>query len=104
MNGGADVRLTAPTGGPFPGLIIYQDRRAPDDSPHINGGSNAMLDGAIYMPSQEVTFNGNSGLDVVCLRLVTRRVKFSGTTDLVNNCPANDPRRGFAGLIVRLVS
>lgn len=104
MNGGADVRLTAPTTGPYPGLIIFQDRRAPNDSPHINGGSNASLDGAIYMPTQDVTFNGNSGLDVICLRLVTLRVKFSGTTDLVNNCPANHPTRGFSGLTVRLVN
>jgi hypothetical protein len=107
MNGGADVRLTAPAAGsgqPYPGLIIFQDRRAPDDSPHINGGSNARFDGAIYLPSQDVTFNGNSGLEVVCLRLVTRRVRFSGTTDLVNNCPANHPSRGFSGLTVRLVS
>ncbi|HEY0115201.1 MAG TPA: pilus assembly protein TadG-related protein [Allosphingosinicella sp.] len=104
MNGGADVRLTAPTTGPYPGLIIYQDRRAPNDSPHINGGSNASFDGAIYLPSQDVTFNGNSGLDVVCLRLVTLRVKFSGTTDLINNCPANHPSRGFSGLAVRLVN
>jgi Flp pilus assembly protein TadG len=104
MNGGANVKLTAPITGEYAGLIIYQDRRAPDDSPHINGGSDAVFDGAIYLPSQDVTFNGNSGLDVVCLRLVTLRVKFSGTTDLVNNCPSNHPTRGFSGLVVRLVS
>jgi len=120
MNGQASVRLTAPaadSGQPYPGVIIYQDRRASNseasadgetdptkaDTYHINGGSNSWFDGAIYIPKSNVTFNGGSGLDVRCLRLVTRQVKFSGNTNLVNNCPTNDPRRGFAGWTIRLV-
>jgi Flp pilus assembly protein TadG len=120
MNAQASVRLTAPTtvsGQPYPGVIIYQDRRASNtdasadgetdaskaDTYHINGGSNSWLDGAIYMPKSNVTFNGGSGLDVRCLRLVTRQIKFSGNTTLTNNCPTNDPRRGYTGFVIRLV-
>jgi Flp pilus assembly protein TadG len=117
MNGGASVRLTAPTTGPYANLLIYQDRRAGTseaaadgetdaskaDKSHINGGSNSILDGAIYMPRAQVTFNGGSGLDVRCLRLVTLRVRFSGNTAMNNNCPTDDPRRGYAGLTIRLV-
>lgn len=117
MNGGASIRLTAPTAGQYANILIYQDRRASTseaaadgetdtskaDKNHINGGSNSWLDGAIYMPKSHVTFNGGSGLDVRCLRLVTLRIKFSGNTSMVNNCPANDPRRGYAGLTIRLV-
>lgn len=103
MNGGAQVRLTAPTTGEYAGLIIYQDPRATNDSPHINGNSSSWLDGAIYMPSQDVTFNGTSGLDVRCMRLVALRVTFTGNTHIVNNCPTTAPVRGFQGLTVRLV-
>jgi hypothetical protein len=103
MNGGAEVKLTAPTTGEYSGLIIYQDRRATDSSPHINGNSESVLDGAIYMPSQAVTFNGTTGFDVRCMRLVSRRVTFSGNADIINNCPSTAPVRGFNGLAVRLV-
>jgi hypothetical protein len=117
MNGGASVRLIAPTAGEYANLLIYQDRRASAseaaadgetdkdkaDKYHINGGSNSILDGAIYMPKSQVTFNGGSGLDVRCLRLVTLRIKFSGNTTMVNNCPTNHPTRGFTGLTIRLV-
>jgi hypothetical protein len=117
MNAGANVRLTAPTAGEYANLLIYQDRRASlseaaadgetdkakADKYHINGGSNSILDGAIYMPKSQVTFNGGSGLDVRCLRLVTLRIKFSGNTSMVNNCPANHASRGFTGLTIRLV-
>ena len=55
------------------------------------------------MPSTEITFNGNAGMEVQCLRLVGRRVNFSGNSNLVNTCPADSPTRGFDGLTVRLV-
>ena len=103
MNGGAKINLTAPTSGEYAGLIIYQDPRAPDQSPIINGGANSVLDGAIYMPSQDLTFNGGAGLDVRCLRLVTLRVRFTGSADIVNNCPTSSANRGFKGWTVRLV-
>jgi hypothetical protein len=103
MNGGAQLNLTAPTTGEYAGLLIYQDRRAPMRNPHINGNSASLLDGAIYLPTQNVTINGGAGMRLNCLRLVTRRVTFSGNADVVNNCPANAPRRGFSGLTVRLV-
>lgn len=104
MNGGASIKLTAPTSGIYSGLIFYQDRRAPNQSPHINGGSGSELDGAIYLPSQDVTFNGNAGMVVKCLRLVTLRVTFSGNSSTTNTCPADAVTRGFAGLTVRLVN
>ncbi len=114
---GASIRLTAPGTGDYANILIYQDRRASiseaaadgetdaskADKNHINGGSNSWLDGAIYMPKSHLTFNGGSGLDVRCLRLVTRRIKFSGNTAMTNNCDVNDPKRGYTGFVIRLV-
>lgn len=118
MNAQASVRLTAPTTGTYANLLIYQDRRASTSEAasdtetdetkigknHINGGSNSLLNGVIYMPKAQITFNGGAGLDVQCIRLVTQRVKFSGNVNLTNNCSATSPHRGWLGLTVRLVS
>lgn len=103
MNGGARLNLTAPTSGPYNGVLVYQHRNAPLNSQHINGNASSRIDGAFYMPSTELTFNGNAGMEVQCLRLVARRVNFSGNANLTNTCPANAPNRGFNGLMVRLV-
>ena len=103
MNGGAKLNLSAPLTGPFAGVLFYQHRNAPLTEQKINGNSQSRLDGAFYMPSTEITFNGNAGMEVQCLRLVGRRVNFSGNSNLVNTCPANSPTRGFDNLAVRLV-
>ena len=103
MNGGAQLNLTAPSTGTYAGVLVYQHRNAPLTNQHINGNSSSRIDGAFYMPSTEITFNGNAGMQVQCLRLVGRRVNFSGNANLTNTCPANSPTRGFNGLMVRLV-
>jgi len=103
MNGGATLNLTAPTSGTYNGVLVYQHRNAPLTNQFINGGADMRIDGAFYMPGTELTFNGNAGMEVQCIRLVTRRVHFSGNANLTNTCDANDPNRGYNGITVRLV-
>lgn len=104
MHANGDVNLTAPTTGEYAGLLFYQDRRAPMRNPNINGNSGAIIEGALYFPSAALVFNGNTGWDVRCLRIVARRVTFSGNVEMTNTCPANSPNRGFAALAIRLVN
>jgi len=102
MNGGAEVELTAPVGGPYAGILFYQDPRAPFTEATINGNSSSKMQGALYFPSKALTFNGNSGLASTCIQLVARRLNFSGSSSLTNDCPA-DSEQGFDALFVRLV-
>ena len=117
INGGATVNLSSPnTGctlgnsGCFDGLVMYQDSRASDDgnssnSPNlINGNSSSTFNGAFYFPSQQVGFNGNSGLTTDCFQLVSRRVDFKGNMKIKNNCPTNGSNHSFKGQHVRLVA
>ena len=61
VNGGAEVRLTAPTSGDREGMLFFQDRGVTSGPEHIfNGGSNSVLNGAIYIKNAGVTFNGNN--------------------------------------------
>jgi hypothetical protein len=61
INGQASVTLNAPTSGPLEGMLFFQDRRINNSSPNmINGGSNTVLNGAIYLLHSPLQFAGNN--------------------------------------------
>ena len=103
--GGANINLSAPTSGPYKGLIFYQDRRALDSGSNtINGNSTSTYDGGFYFPSQEVQFNGTSGMTTNCMQLVALRLTFLGHTTVANTCDkVTDGGEAFKGIQVRLV-
>jgi len=104
VNGGATVQLTAPTSGTYAGVLIYQDRRALDSSTNnVNGNASSKLQGAVYMPSQAVSFSGDSGMDTACFQIVSRRVTFTGNNNIANNCPSGSGAGSFTGTRVQLV-
>jgi hypothetical protein len=103
MHGGAVVNLTAPSSGPYTGLIMYQDRRATMTNIHINGNSASRFQGAFYFPSQQVTFNGNTGMRTRCIQFVARRMVFTGNSSIQNECPEDEGAKAFDHLQVRLV-
>jgi hypothetical protein len=93
INGGADMNLRAPSavGEPYRGMLFMQDRRASSASNQVdrfNGGTSMVLKGAIYFPSQEVEWSGNNaGTD--CIEIVAREVTFTGNSRLeVSGCAA----------------
>ena len=47
---------------------------------HINGGQNAIVKGLIYLPSRDMKWNGNSGVDSDSLTLVLNSLEVTGTT------------------------
>ena len=86
LNNNTVMDLSAPTSGPFAGLVFYQDPKAetPDDS-LFNGGVNLDLDGAIYMPASHIEFSGGAGNPNNCLQLVSRTITFIGNSFVRND-------------------
>lgn len=104
MNGGANVEMSAPTSGTYKGVLFYKDRDAPSTNNDIfNGGASGSFLGAIYMPSQKVTLNGNSSFTTDCLQIVSRTVEITGNTTITNDCPIGTAADTFVGTQVRLV-
>jgi Flp pilus assembly protein TadG len=104
MNGGADIEMSAPTSGLYKGVLFYKDRDAPSSYNDIfNGGASGSFLGAIYMPSQTVTLNGNSTFTTDCLQIVARKVVMTGNTTITNDCPVGTAADTFVGTQVRLV-
>jgi hypothetical protein len=93
INGGANIQLKAPTTGTYAGVLFYQDRRATDSGTNkINGNATSTIQGAIYMPAQAVEFSGTSGMTTNCLKLVSRRVTFTGNNSISNQCTGLGPQ------------
>jgi hypothetical protein len=104
MNGGANVNIVAPASGTYKGIMIYQDRRATaDNTQQVNGNSSSKLEGALYFPRADLTFNGTTGMNTNCLQIVSKRVQFTGNSAVNNTCPAGSGASAFTGKKIRMV-
>ena len=114
MRAQALLNISAQKTCKYKGIAVFQDRRATDapgaGSPNqFNGGGNQVIQGALYFPSQSMTYNGSGTATAVCTRFVSRRIIFTGNSAMENlfekgsKCPhvGLDPIGG--GRRVRLV-
>ena len=104
---GGKLDITAPDTGTFKGIAIYQDRRAGqclNNCNLINGNASSTLTGAIYVPNQQLTFTGTSGMSTHCLQMVALTLQFNGNSAIDNVCPPTGGSHSFAGKKVRLVA
>lgn len=103
LNAGATINLTAPETGTYAGILMYQDRRSPWGTSHINGNSNSYFHGGFYFSNRELVFNGTAGMETECVQLVGRRLGFSGNASISNDCDDGGASEAFQGKNVRLV-
>ncbi|MGH6948005.1 MAG: pilus assembly protein TadG-related protein [Kiloniellales bacterium] len=89
INAGADIDLQAPSDptADYPGVLFFQDARAdPNETSFFNGGADMHLSGAIYFPSQLLTWSGTSDMSApTCTVVVGRRVTFIGNAVIDNS-------------------
>jgi len=105
INAGAQLNMSAATTGTYAGILFYQNRGATANVVNkINGNSSSTFQGAFYFPNQEVEFQGTAGLTYNCLKLVSRKVTFTGNSTVTNSCPANSGVPDITGYHVRLVA
>jgi Flp pilus assembly protein TadG len=105
INGSATVNLTAPTStqnSTFAGVLFYQDPIG-EASHTINGGANINLEGIIYMPTGDLTYNGDSTQSAQCLLIVTERIRFGGTNNIENNCNTDVDAWAGTARVIRVV-
>jgi hypothetical protein len=101
--GTASVNLSAPTTGPYAGLLFFGDRDNPVTGENILAGSStSSFEGAIYFPSQTLEYTGNSGASGTCAQIVARKVMLKGTTRFDGSCPTTGMQQ-MAGRPIRIV-
>src|SRR6516165_4439139 len=89
ISGGSTVNINAPSSGGMQGVAFFQDRNAPTSgSDGFTGGATQNITGAIYFPSQNLTFSGgtSTGGGADCTQLVALTFTFNGNSNFNSNC------------------
>jgi hypothetical protein len=101
---GGKLTMTPPSSGPYKGILFYQDRRATlENGVQINGNSTSKIEGALYFPRANLTFNGTMGMNTDCMQIVSWKVKFTGNSGISNSCPSWSGASSFTGKKIRMV-
>ena len=101
--GTANVKLSAPTSGPYAGILIFGDRDDLYANHIINGDSESYFDGAIYAPSGHVEFAGSSTVGGGCTQVVAATIEFTGDTGIGTDCSGTGVNEIDTNQLVKLV-
>lgn len=84
----SSVNLVAPTTGTYAGILFYGDRNSPTIlSESFGGGGTMNVQGSIYFPKGNLTFNGNAGgTGNPCTQIVVNSLTMKGTSSFQNGC------------------
>jgi hypothetical protein len=87
ISNGVTVTLSAPTTGATAGLVFFADPNSPSTpGSSFQGGASMTLTGALYFPSQTVTFANGTSTNATCTQLIAWLIQFQGGTSFNSNC------------------
>lgn len=79
ITGGGHLTLSAPTSGPYAGLLFFQDRSIVSSATNsISGGSIGQFTGVLYFPTTPLSYSGGSGTNWTYTTILAKTVTFSG--------------------------
>ena len=102
IRGGANINLTAiqasdliargipdAQANKLAGMLVFEDRNSQGSSKdNLNGNSNTILNGKIYLPKSNIDFSGTASVTAQCLMIATATIRFVGTSNMSTFCPA----------------
>lgn len=103
FSGSAVIDLTAPSSGPLAGLLFFGGRGNVGVQHTINGTAGSRLNGAVYLPSGDLSYSGDFSGTNGCTQIVVRRVTFTGNSSLSVDCTAAGTRRIAVAEAIALV-
>lgn len=101
INGGSNINLTAiqaselesrgiptTTANALAGMLVFEDRSSTGtDRSRINGNSDTVLNGTIYLPNSGIDFTGTAKVTSQCLMIAANTITISGTANMSTFCP-----------------
>ena len=85
----AEIELTAPTSGPFAGLLIYMPMTN-DEGIILNGNMESSLVGTILAPASDIQLNGTMTSSMYHTQVIGYTVDLIGTADIIVSYNAGD--------------
>jgi Flp pilus assembly protein TadG len=87
ISGGTTTNFSAPGTGTYQGIVFFGSRSGnTSTNNNFSGGSSSTITGAVYYPTEIVTFSGNSTSGTGCTQVVGDLVTISGTANLDSSC------------------
>ena len=86
LSGNIVLNLSAPTSGPFSGLVFFGDRDAAAAPVKITGTTGSVVQGAIYFPTGDLEYTGSSAATTGCTQLIANTISFAGSSDVRSSC------------------
>ncbi|AZI38130.1 hypothetical protein NT2_09_01460 [Caenibius tardaugens NBRC 16725] len=101
---GNKITLSPMESGPYKDILIIEDRDSHPDNPghKINGNSNSLIEGLIYLPNGEIEILGTADIASQCLQISAYKIKISGNANIETLCPTGTSV-GSGLVMVRLV-
>jgi len=96
VDAGSSLQIDAPTTGSAKGVAIFGDRNAPagqeadlGGSAAGDGGATVIINGAVYLPTQQLYYGGASSNANTCTALVAYDIRFNPSSVLRTTCTAS---------------
>ena len=86
MNGNAHMEISAMNSGTYSGIAFFGDRTQAYAVNLFNGNSTSYITGALYFPSQDVTFSGNYSGQNDCMQVVALTIEYTGSAEFGTDC------------------
>lgn len=89
----------------YANMLIFEDRASEPTEDHIiNGNSNSLFEGTIYLPKGTARINGTASIDSSCLQISAYRINVLGNAALDTRCPTSSTNSaGTSAASVKLV-
>jgi hypothetical protein len=87
INAGSTVQLSAPDfESDLPaGVLFYQDRNSTAGINHtMNGQTDMLLEGILYLPNADVNFSGGGAADPTATVIIADEISFTGNSEFGN--------------------
>lgn len=95
-----------PQADQYAGMLVFEhrDNNPPSPAHQLNGNSNSVMEGIVYLPSGTMTVLGTSDVTAQCLQISAHRIVISGHAVLETFCPIDETQSvGSSQAAVRLV-
>lgn len=86
IDGGASATFSAPTSGTYSGITFFGERENTTASNSFSGGAYTNVTGALYFPTQSMSYSGGSTDSSTCTQLVAKTASFTGGVNFAGKC------------------
>lgn len=76
----------------YAGMLVFEHRDNNPASPghKLNGNSNSVIEGIVYLPSGDITVLGTADVTAQCLQISAHRIHIGGNAFLETFCPVDE--------------